>query len=167
MNTLALFAVLAISQAPAPPAEMNQLKPFHGTWSGDVQIKPPGSPGFGGPATWKISPVIDGLYVQIELAHEIKGMGVVRGTTMLNWDQEAGKFRSFTFSNNPAELGKPRNELVTLKGSVLEYPLADGGGGIQFGQSFEVLPNGRMKFVMRMVHGGKETLIANGELTKS
>jgi hypothetical protein len=165
MISMLMIAVAAMAQGPEIPREMGALKAFQGTWKGDVQITPPGEKAFGGPAMWTITPVVGGLYMQIEVEHDLKAMGVVRGLSLVTWDKTAGKYLSFTFSNNPAEVGKPRAEFVTLTGKKLDYLAAGPGAGL--GQTFEIGEDGKMQYKLRLIEGEKEMIIAQGTLKKS
>lgn len=160
---LALASLLASAQAPKS-AEMAALEFLSGTWKGDVTLFMGDKP-LSGPATWTILPAMDGLYLQIEVSHELKPYGTVRGLSMLFFDKSAKGYRSLTFSNDPASVGKPREERMNLQGKKL---IAEGeSSGVKFRQEFDLAEPGLLRYRLVSTSGGKETVMASGELKKA
>lgn len=156
--------VSALQNPPQPPAELKELAWLAGTWSGKVQIQPPGGKPFGETARWKVTPVLDGRYLQMDLTHDVGPLGTVRGISMLGWDAKAKAYAMFTFSNSPTDGAAPRVETVTWDGNALETEVT--AGGVSYRQSFRRVVDSAMDYQLQAKVEGKWVTFASGRIVR-
>ncbi len=164
-----LLAILSSSawaqiQAGGHPI-LDRLGFLLGKWTGVVALEPPGQKPVEGPATWAISIDMDGRYARIELAHELKPFGTVRGLTMLGWDSAAKEYRSFTFTNSPMDKIEPRRETGALSGRKFTMA-SERGATLEYTQTFEVLESGELRYEMLAKLGDSMKRVASGLLRR-
>jgi len=162
---LFILAVASFAQfKPAVPKEIQALAPFAGTWKGVIGSE--ATPQTSGPATITISPILDGVYVQLDLLHELPGPIIVRGQTTFAWNPKTSKIQSFTFGNGGMEdPSRPREESGTIKDGVLK--MEGKMGGAAYYQSYRLLPDGKLKYEFGFEANGKFAVVGGGTLTKS
>ncbi len=78
------------------PGEMQaELAKQAGVWKGENKMwMAPGMEPMTSPTTWNVKSIMDGRYIQTEVAGEMPGMGPFSGMGLAGYDNVAGKFVS-------------------------------------------------------------------------
>lgn len=149
---------------PAVPKEIEALYPMIGEWKGTIGAE--SMPQISGPATIKIAKILDGVYLQLELLHELPGPILVKGQTTFAWNEKTKKIQSFTFGNGGMEdPSRPREEIGEFKDGALT--MEGKMSGLSYRQTYLILPDGTLKYEFGMVEAGKMQSMGSGILKKS
>lgn len=168
---LSILAVFAVSAGfagqqfkPAIPKEIEALYPMVGEWKGTIGSE--AMPQITGPATIRISKILDGVYLQLDLLHELPGPILVKGQTTFAWNDKSKKVQSFTFGNGGMEdPSRPREELGEFKAGILT--MEGKMSGMEYRQIYQLMPDGTLKYEFGMMQGGKLQPMGGGVLKKS
>lgn len=168
---MSTFAVLALATGfaaqqfkPAIPKEIEALYPMVGEWKGHIGSE--SMPQISGPATIKITKILDGVYLQLELLHELPGPILVKGQTTFAWNDKSKKVQSFTWGNGGMEdPSRPREEFGVYKDGALT--MEGRMNGMAYQQVYRVLPDGTLKYEFGMMQDGKLQPMGGGILKKS
>lgn len=172
-NLITILILIAVSMLahsqhkPIPPPELLAFDAFVGEWSGEMGLGPAGPQQMKGIATLKFEKILDGLYIQMTLTHDLPGVGVVRGHTIYAWDPKEKKIRSHTFANGGmSDPSRPRSETGELLAGKLV--MSSDGYKPAYVQTLYIQQDGTMKFGFQMdMHGnGKLSDIGGGILRK-
>lgn len=161
----AVSAALSLQQRMPPVAkEIENLSPFLGVWKGEIAAGPNGE--LKGPASMAFEKILDGVYIQMSLIHELPGPIIVRGQTTFAWNPKTAKYQSFTFGNGGMEdPSRPREETGTLREQTLR--MEGKMQGFAYYQSYKLQEDGRLKYEFGMESGGKWNVVGSALLTKA
>lgn len=161
----AITASFSTQQRLPPVAkEIQSLAPFLGVWKGEIAAGPNGE--LKGPATMTFDKILDGVYVQMNLTHELPGPIIVRGQTTFSWNPKSAKYQSFTFGNGGMEdPTRPREEMGALTGKTLK--MEGKMQGFAYYQSYTIQADNSLKYEFGMNTDGKWTIVGSAVLKKA
>lgn len=154
---------VATAQAPSPAPEMKAFDGWIGTWQGPLELKIPGMTETT-TMTVKFESVLDGHFVRATMDYGTS-FGTIRGDFYITWHAAEKKYKSYTFTNNPAESDVPRVETIEVTPEKWVF-VPDKKGPMDY--RVEVKTEG-VSVVYRFVQknaDGSETEFARAELSK-